>query len=102
MDVLARFHFDTTTRGATVPMTPGLSLTAVLGQGTERIRSWYLQAIGSLLYISLGTRPDIAFAVLYLSRFANNPAAAIGSPSNTSFATFALRVVGYSDANWGV
>ncbi|SCZ95651.1 BZ3500_MvSof-1268-A1-R1_C118g00644 [Microbotryum saponariae] len=103
MDVLARFHFDTTTRGTTVPMTPGLSLTAIPGQGTERIRSWYLQAIGSLLYISLGTRPDIAFAVSYLSRFANNPAAAIGLPSNTSFATFAplTGVVGYSDANWG-
>ncbi|SDA05429.1 BZ3501_MvSof-1269-A2-R1_Chr12-1g03413 [Microbotryum saponariae] len=56
-----------------VPMTPGLSLTAIPGQGTERIRSWYLQAIGSLLYISLGTRPDIAFAVSYLARFANNP-----------------------------
>ncbi|SDA03655.1 BZ3500_MvSof-1268-A1-R1_C135g00731 [Microbotryum saponariae] len=80
-----RFHFDTTTRGTTVPMTPGLSLTAIPGQGTERIRSWYLQAIGSLLYISLGTRPDIAFAVSYLSRFANTPAAAIGLPSNTSF-----------------
>ncbi|SGZ03674.1 BQ5605_C032g11012 [Microbotryum silenes-dioicae] len=37
MDVLARFHFDTTTRGTTVPMTPGLSLTAIPGQGTERI-----------------------------------------------------------------
>ncbi|SGZ35042.1 BQ5605_C068g12851 [Microbotryum silenes-dioicae] len=73
MDVLARFHFDTTTRGTTVPMTPGLSLTAIPGQATERIRSWYLQAIGSLLYISLGTRPDIAFAVSYLARFANNP-----------------------------
>ncbi|SCZ92848.1 BZ3500_MvSof-1268-A1-R1_C063g00296 [Microbotryum saponariae] len=104
MDVLARFHFDTTTRGTTVPMTPGLSLTAIPGQGTERIRSWYLQAIGSLLYISLGTRPDIAFAVSYLSRFANNPRPPpLGLPSNTSFATFAplTGVVGYSDANWG-
>ncbi|SCV73211.1 BQ2448_7136 [Microbotryum intermedium] len=73
MDVLARFHFDTTTRGTTVPMTPGLSLMTIPGQGTKRIRSWYLQAIGSLLYISLGTRPDIAFAISYLARFANNP-----------------------------
>ncbi|SGY38285.1 BQ5605_C003g01992 [Microbotryum silenes-dioicae] len=73
MDVLARFHFNTTTRGTTVPMTPGLSLTAIPGEGTEQIKSWYLQAIGSLLYISLGTRPDIAFAVSYLARFANNP-----------------------------
>ncbi|SCV67545.1 BQ2448_5156 [Microbotryum intermedium] len=92
MDVLARFHFDTTTRGTTVPMTPGLSLTAIPGQGTERIRSWYLQAIGSLLYILLGTRPDIAFAVSYLARFANNPGRCLACITG---------VAGYSDANWG-
>ncbi|SGZ30851.1 BQ5605_C046g12244 [Microbotryum silenes-dioicae] len=117
MDVLARFHFDTTTRGATVPMTPGLSLTAVPGQGTERIRLWYLQAIGSLLYISLGTRPDIAFAVSYLSRFANNPGrrhwVAVKHVLRYLCATYRdellyacgptkiTGVVGYSDANWG-
>ncbi|SGY77704.1 BQ5605_C005g03702 [Microbotryum silenes-dioicae] len=117
MDVLARFHFDTTTRGATVPMTPGLSLTAVPGQGTERIRSWYLQAIGSLLYISLGTRPNIAFAVSYLSRFANNPGrrhwVAVKHVLRYLRATYRdellyacgptkiTGVVGYSDANWG-
>ncbi|SGY18634.1 BQ5605_C014g07419 [Microbotryum silenes-dioicae] len=117
MDVLARFHFDTTTRGATVPMTPGLSLTAVPGQGTERIRSWYLQSIGSLLYISLGTRPDIAFAISYLSRFANNPGrrhwVAVKHVLRYLPATYRNEllyacgpakitgVVGYSDANWG-
>ncbi|SGY15947.1 BQ5605_C012g06710 [Microbotryum silenes-dioicae] len=117
MDMLARFHFDTTTHSATVPMTPGLSLTAVPGQGTERIQSWYLQAIGSLLYISLGTRPDIAFAVLYLSRFANNPGRrhwiAIKHVLCYLCATYrdellyargpakVTGVVGYSDANWG-
>ncbi|SCZ92726.1 BZ3501_MvSof-1269-A2-R1_C48g00251 [Microbotryum saponariae] len=53
-------------------------------------RSWYLQAIGSLLYISLGTRPDIAFAVSYLARFATTPVVAR-----------ITGVVGYSDANWG-
>ncbi|SGY26816.1 BQ5605_C018g08800 [Microbotryum silenes-dioicae] len=117
MDVLVRFHFDTTTRGTTVPMTPGLSLTAIPGQGTERIRSWYLQAIGSLLYISLGTRPDIAFAVSYLSRFANNPGRrhwiAVKHVLRYLCATYrdellyargpakVTGVVGYSDANWG-
>ncbi|SDA04178.1 BZ3500_MvSof-1268-A1-R1_C129g00700 [Microbotryum saponariae] len=117
MDVLARFHFDTTTRGTTVPMTPGLSLTAIPGQGTERIRSWYLQAIGSLLYISLGTRPDIAFAVSYLARFANNPGRrhwiAVKHILRYLRATYRdelvyacgetriTGVVGYSDANWG-
>ncbi|SGY77802.1 BQ5605_C005g03729 [Microbotryum silenes-dioicae] len=87
------------------------------GQGTERIRSWYLQAIGSLLYISLGTRPDIAFAVSYLSRFANNPGrrhwVAVKHVLRYLRATYRdellyacgptkiTGVVGYSDANWG-
>ncbi|SGZ16663.1 BQ5605_C020g09054 [Microbotryum silenes-dioicae] len=117
MDVLARFHFDTTTRGTTVPMTPGLSLTAIPGQGTEHIRLWYLQAIGSLLCISLGTRPDIAFAVSYLSRLANNPGRrhwiAVKHVLCYLRATYrnellyargpakVTGVVGYSDANWG-
>ncbi|SCV70647.1 BQ2448_3409 [Microbotryum intermedium] len=117
MDVLARFHFDTTTRGTTVPMTPGLSLTTIPGQGTKRIRSWYLQAIGSLLYISLGTRPDIAFAVSYLARFANNPGhhhwIAVKHVLCYLRATYRdellyargsariTGVAGYSDANWG-
>ncbi|SDA02669.1 BZ3500_MvSof-1268-A1-R1_Chr7-2g09552 [Microbotryum saponariae] len=47
MDVLARFHFDTTTRGTTVPMTPGLSLTAIPGQGTERIPGAPAQDLGA-------------------------------------------------------
>ncbi|SCV69321.1 BQ2448_2348 [Microbotryum intermedium] len=117
MDVLARFHFDTTTRGTTVPMTPGLSLTAIPGQGTKRIRSWYLQAIGLLLYISLGTRPDIAFAVSYLARFANNPGhrhwIAVKHVLRYLRATYCNEllyargsaritgVAGYSDTNWG-
>ncbi|SCV72359.1 BQ2448_3896 [Microbotryum intermedium] len=117
MDMLARFHFDTTTRGTMVPMTPGLSLTTIPGQGTKRIRSWYLQAIGSLLYISLGTRPDIAFAVSYLARFANNPGRchwiAVKHVLCYLRATYRNEllyargsacitgVAGYSDANWG-
>ncbi|SGY77811.1 BQ5605_C005g03732 [Microbotryum silenes-dioicae] len=95
----------------------GFLTTAIPGQATERIRSWYLQAIGSLLYISLGTRPDIAFAVSYLARFANNPGhrhwIAVKHIFRYLRATYRdelvyargeariTGVVGYSDANWG-
>ncbi|SDA02221.1 BZ3501_MvSof-1269-A2-R1_C51g00271 [Microbotryum saponariae] len=97
------------------PDDPGLSLTAIPGQGTERIRSWYLQAIGSLLYISLGTRPDIASqcptwplrqqpwtssldrgqAILrYLRPISRRTGLCLRRDTHHG-------VVGYSDANWG-
>ena len=34
----------------------------------------YQSIIGCLLYITLGTRPDIAYPVIKLARFASNPA----------------------------
>jgi transposase InsO family protein len=40
---------------------------------TEEIKTWYAKAIGSLMYAMLGTRPDIAFAVSYCSRFLAKP-----------------------------
>ena len=33
----------------------------------------YLQAIGSLMFLAVATRPDVAFAVGALSRFNSNP-----------------------------
>ena len=33
----------------------------------------YQEAVGSLMYAVLGTRPDIAYAVNYLARFGENP-----------------------------
>jgi len=33
----------------------------------------YCKAIGSLMYTTLGTHPDIMFAVLFLSQFMQNP-----------------------------
>ena len=50
---------------------------AKLEPNKEQVNKKYLvlfQAIiGSLLYIALGTRPDIAFSVIKLARFASNP-----------------------------
>ena len=43
------------------------------GEVDTKMRSEYQQVIGSLLYIMLGTRPDIAYAVTKLAQFAANP-----------------------------
>lgn len=39
----------------------------------EYLRKWYQRAVGSLMYAMLGTRPDLAFAVSIISRYASNP-----------------------------
>ena len=36
-------------------------------------KTYYQQIIGTLIYATIGTRPDIAFAAMRLSRFNNNP-----------------------------
>ena len=40
---------------------------------TPQLRSRYQSVIGSLLYIMLGTRPNIAFSVIKMSQFSSNP-----------------------------
>ena len=37
------------------------------------LRKRYQTVIGSLLYLMLGTRPDISFAVTKMAQFAANP-----------------------------
>ncbi len=36
-------------------------------------QSVYQSAVGSLLYLSTGTRPDVAFAVSYVAKFSSDP-----------------------------
>jgi hypothetical protein len=40
---------------------------------TSEQRSYFQSIIGSLLYLALGTRPDIEFAVIHMSQFSANP-----------------------------
>ena len=42
-------------------------------QASENFRKWYQSAVGLLMYTMMGTRPDLAFAVSVISRYASNP-----------------------------
>ncbi|KIK18519.1 hypothetical protein PISMIDRAFT_14301 [Pisolithus microcarpus 441] len=42
-------------------------------QSTSQLRSRYQSVIGSLLYMALGTRPDIAYSVIRMSQYMSNP-----------------------------
>ena len=75
----------------------------------------YQSAIGSLLYLSIGTRPDIAFALSNAAKFSAQPAKRhwtvvkrimryLRGTVNLGLAftpQLSGEVIGYSDADWG-
>lgn len=80
----------------------------------------YLQAVGALMFLMLGTRPDIAFSITKLSQFSHNPGFVhwkavqrvlryLGATINlsitysgtTHLSQPSLSLVGYCDADWG-
>ncbi|SGY56983.1 BQ5605_C006g04205 [Microbotryum silenes-dioicae] len=71
-DILARFQFADA-KPVSVPMQPGAVLDFENSFATPEDRTRYLQAIGSLMYAAVGTRPDLAFVVSYLARFSQQP-----------------------------
>jgi hypothetical protein len=70
--VLQRFDLLNAKATAT-PLPEGYQPTPNTSHADPALRSEFQQVIGSLLYIMLGTRPDIAFAVTKLSQHAANP-----------------------------
>jgi hypothetical protein len=84
------------------------------GQATAAEIKAFQQIIGSLLYVQIGTRPDISFPVSRLSQYASNP-----SPQHMRLAKYVLTYLkgtsdlklrfdggganglyGYSDSSW--
>jgi hypothetical protein len=60
------------------PMDPGASLSSDQSPSTpeeiEEMRTVpYISAVGSLIYLAIATRPDIAYSVGVLARFNTNP-----------------------------
>ena len=60
-------------RPSKTPFVAGEKLRSYEGVAEEQDRQTYQQMVGSLMYASTCTRPDIAFATSTLSRFNNNP-----------------------------
>jgi hypothetical protein len=61
-----------------IPIAPGHNLSKSQSPSTpdeieDMRRVPYREAVGSLMYVVVGTRPDIAYAVSYLARFMENP-----------------------------
>ncbi|UYV81671.1 hypothetical protein LAZ67_20001885 [Cordylochernes scorpioides] len=56
---------------ASTPLDPGMFTEGP--EGKEACRAPYQQAIGNLLWLAGMTRPDIAYAVSYLSKFNSSP-----------------------------
>jgi hypothetical protein len=70
--VLDRFQM-TDAKSAQTPLPSNWDPKANTGKATAAEITRYQSIIGSLLYLMIGTRPDIAFAVTHLSQFSTNP-----------------------------
>jgi hypothetical protein len=72
--ILARFGMSESKPVAT-PLMPHTTLTKVsdAGDSVPGNGDWYRQLVGSLMYLSTGTRPDLAYSVGSLARFMSSP-----------------------------
>lgn len=75
--ILARFNFDDLKPSA-IPMDPAVPLLKSQSPTTladiAKMRNVpYREAVGSLMYAAMGTRPDIAFATSTVAQFLENP-----------------------------
>ena len=85
-DILKRFNMtDANTHSTPLPSGADVHLVKYSGQASSSDIKHYQSFIGSLLYIQIGTRPDIAFAVSRLAQYASNP-----SPQHLKLAQYVL------------
>ena len=111
--VLERFQMSNC-KEARTPLPAGAVLEKNTEISSEEFRTKYQSIIGSIMYAMLGTRPDIAFAVTRLAKFAANP-----SKEHMRLAYYILRymqgtkgyalcydgssnsgLIAYSDSDW--
>lgn len=111
--VLCRFGMDEA-KSVCTPMQSQIEDSAL--KDVEADSNLYSQAIGSLMYLMVCTRPDIAFAVGRLSQYMNSPTMQLwtcvkrvfrylqGTRENgityTKSPTNTIHLLGYSDSDW--
>ena len=115
-EIINRFGLlDANPAPTPLPAGADVHLTKYDGEASKADIKLYQQMIGSLLYVQIGTRPDISFAVSRLAQYASNP-----SPHHIRLAKYVfcylkgtsdLKLVydgalgnglyGYSDSSWG-
>ena len=74
LEKILRNHKMTDCKAAPTPMkTQHLEVSPPDYEPTTEFRLQYQSAVGSLMYAMLGTRPDLAYAVSVVSRYASRP-----------------------------
>jgi hypothetical protein len=109
--ILRRFHMDHC-HPKSLPADPGQRLCKNQDNSTENVRVPFKEAIGSLMYLMLSTRPDIAFSLNQVSQFSENPKkehwAAVkrilaylqGTPNHGLRFGTGDTLIGYTDADY--
>ena len=70
--ILNKFEVDS--KPTKTPLSSGFSFNPNSGLATPSFRQKYQQLVGSIMYLMIGSRPDIAFATVKLSQQCANPA----------------------------
>ena len=110
-NVLERFSMKDC-KPVSTPINSGTKLTKEMSPKTEEEISEmnvvpYRSAVGSLIYLVTGTRPDIAVAVGEVAKYSNNPGKQHWMAVKKETINFGIKcdpksidLVGYSDADW--
>jgi len=113
-EILKRFQMEEC-KPIGVPFDPKMKLQRNANGNDEPKGFPYQQAVGSLMYAMLCTRPDLAYPIIVMSQHMANPSmeALDGRQTNLSMfaryvaneiafgATPSKEVLGYCDADWG-
>ena len=76
--ILKRFRFDKQTKRVSTPLASQFKISAAMSPKNDAERAYmekvpYANAVGSLMYAMICTRPDISHAVGMVSRYMHNP-----------------------------